>query len=234
LEQILAQLQYLPLAFTPAAGVANPSTLSGQVAAMSQPLAGTFSWRWPSTPASLQAEWTEGSANLLVKGALMTFASVQGDYSSRMDSESVAQLANTATWQALVEAAAANQVDPNPYSYVYVTQSSPEKLTLWENGNVTLTSLANTGIAQRPTENGTFPIYLRYAVNYMSGTNPNGTRYHDLVHWINYFNGGDAVHGFYRASYGYPQSLGCVELPVSTAQTVYNQLAIGDLVTVAA
>jgi lipoprotein-anchoring transpeptidase ErfK/SrfK len=67
----------------------------------------------------------------------------------------------------------------------------------------------------------------------MNGTNPNGTTYHDLVHWINYFHGGQAVHGFVRASYGFPQSLGCVELPVATAQVAFSDLAIGDLVTVA-
>ena len=96
-----------------------------------------------------------------------------------------------------------------------------------------LTSAANTGIAEDPTADGTFPIYVRYTVNYMNGTNPDGSKYHDLVHWINYFNGGDAVHGFVRGYYGYPQSLGCVELPVSVAETAFSDLAIGDLVTVA-
>jgi lipoprotein-anchoring transpeptidase ErfK/SrfK len=66
----------------------------------------------------------------------------------------------------------------------------------------------------------------------MSGYNPNGTYYHDLVYWINYFNGGDAVHGFVRASYGFPQSLGCVELPIPVAAQVYPQVHIGTLVTV--
>jgi lipoprotein-anchoring transpeptidase ErfK/SrfK len=150
-----------------------------------------------------------------------------------LDDETVAQMATPDTWNALLQAALSNQVDPNPYSYVYVTEHLPETLTLWENGSVVLTSRVNTGISQRPTATGTFPIYVRYTVNYMSGTNPDGSTYHDLVHWINYFNGGDAVHGFVRGSYGYPQSLGCVELPVSTAQVAFNDLAIGDLVTVA-
>jgi lipoprotein-anchoring transpeptidase ErfK/SrfK len=66
----------------------------------------------------------------------------------------------------------------------------------------------------------------------MSGTNPNGTKYHDLVHWINYFLGSEAVHGFVRAAYGFPQSLGCVELPVPTAAKVFPQVHIGTLVTV--
>jgi len=234
LEQILAQLDYLPLNFVPAAGVATPRTFAGEVATISNPLAGSFSWRWASTPASLQAQWLPGSANPMLKGALMEFDSVQGNYDGyQQDDESVAQLANPSTWEALLQAAAANQRDPNPYAYVYVTKTIPETLTLWQNGAVVLTSAANTGIYQDPTADGTFPIYIRFTVNYMSGTNPDGTTYHDLVHWINYFNGGDAVHGFVRGSYGYPQSLGCVELPVSTAEAAFSDLAIGDLVTVA-
>ena len=58
---------------------------------------------------------------------------------------------------------------------------------------------------------------MRYPQNYMTGTNPDGSTYDDLVQWINYFNGGDAVHGFVRGSFGFPQSLGCVELPVPAA-----------------
>ena len=50
--------------------------------------------------------------------------------------------------------------------------------------------------------------------------------------WVNYFNGGDAVHGYIRPTYGVPQSNGCVELPIATAQKVYGMLAVGDLVIV--
>ncbi len=233
LEQILAQLHYLPLQFQPAAGVKVPTTFAEEVATMSQPLAGNLSWRWASTPASLQAQWTAGSPNPLVKGALMAFLSNQGSYDGyTVDPETVAQLADASTWEALLQAAASNQLDPNPYSYVYVSQSLPETMTLWEDGSNVLTSLANTGIPDRPTAAGTFPIYVRYAENHMRGTNPDGSTYDDLVFWINYFNGGDAVHGFVRGSYGYPQSLGCVELPVPTAAVAFSELAVGDLVTV--
>jgi len=66
----------------------------------------------------------------------------------------------------------------------------------------------------------------------MQGVNPNGTPYADPVHWINYFDGGEAVHGFPRASYGFPQSLGCVELPLNVAPIVYSHVHYGTLVTV--
>lgn len=233
LGQLLAQLHYLPLDFDPAPQASDPSTYAEEVATVSNPLPGTFSWRWSSVPASLRAEWAPGADDEVLKGALMAFAATQPGYDGYTDEpETVAQIATPQLWQELLQAAVAKQYDPNPYAYVYVTESLPETLTVWENGTVVLQSAANTGIASRATALGTYPVYVRYSVNYMDGTNPDGSKYHDLVHWINYFDGGDAVHGFVRSSYGYPQSLGCVELPEGTAQQVFSILAVGDLVTV--
>ncbi len=234
LQQILAQLHYLPLNFTPSAGVHSPTTFAGEVATLDSPLKGSFSWRWASAPTSLRAQWQPGSPTVMVKGALMAFlAATDSSYNGyTADDETVNQLAD-ASWQALLRAAAADRVDPEPYSYVYVSENLPETLTLWESGRVVLTTPANTGIPQEPTALGTYPIYVRYSFNYMTGFNPDGSYYDDPVYWINYFNGGDAVHGFVRASYGFPQSLGCVELPIPTAHVAFNHLAIGDLVTVA-
>jgi hypothetical protein len=68
----------------------------------------------------------------------------------------------------------------------------------------------------------------------MSGTNPDGTHYDDRdVPDVAYFHDGQAIHGFVRASYGFPQSLGCVELPLAAAAVVFNYDQIGTLVTVA-
>ncbi len=234
LQQILAQLHYLPLNFTPAPGVRSPTTLAGEVPTLGSPLRGRFSWRWQSTPYSLREQWQPGSPTVLVKGALMAFMSAtENSYDGpAADGETVNQLAD-ASWKALLSAAAANQADPYPYSYVYVSETLPETLNLWEDGSPVLTSLTNTGIPGEPTALGTYPIYVRYTVNTMSGTNPDGSTYDDIVYWINYFNGGDAVHAFPRGSYGFPQSLGCVELPYSAAETAFHHLAVGDLVTVA-
>jgi hypothetical protein len=233
LQQILAQLHYLPLNFTPAPGVRSPTTVAGEAATLGSPLKGSFSWRWQSTPGSLQAQWRPGSPTVMVKGALMAFMSATDSSFNGFtaDDETATQLAD-ASWEALLSAAAANQADPAPYSYVYVSETLPETLNLWENGRTVLTTPANTGIPGEPTALGTYPIYVRYSFNYMTGFNPDGSYYDDPVYWINYFNGGDAVHGFVRASYGSPQSLGCVELPIPTAHVAFDHLAIGDLVTV--
>ena len=93
-------------------------------------------------------------------------------------------------------------------------ESLPQTLTLWHDGRVILRTPVNTGIASRPTDLGTFPVYLHLTETTMAGTNPDGSHYNDPgVPWVNYFSGGDAVHGFSRGSYGWPQSVGCVEVP---------------------
>ena len=232
LQELLAQLGYLPVTFHLASGTAEPDSLAAEEATKYDALPGSFSWRWKDLPSSLRSEWSQGHGTLMVKGALMTFAQVHHMYHDWFDYESVNQIASSSLWTALFNAALNGKRDPWAYSYIYVSKASPETLTLWKNGKVALTSYANTGIAQAPTADGTYPIYLRLYFQVMKGTNPNGTRYADPVYYINYFNGGDAVHGFVRASYGWPQSLGCVELPVSTAEKAFYMLAIGDLVTV--
>ncbi len=64
---------------------------------------------------------------------------------------------------------------------------------------------------------GTFPVYERFRFQIMRGANPDGSPYADPVSYVSYFNGGDAVHYFPRGSYGFQQSLGCVELPWNSA-----------------
>ena len=67
----------------------------------------------------------------------------------------------------------------------------------------------------------------------MAGSNPNGSYYVDHgVRWVNYFDGGVAIHGFVRVSYGFPQSLGCVELPVAHAAVAWRWIHYGTVVTV--
>ncbi len=140
---------------------------------------------------------------------------------------------NTPTWQALITAVLDHETDPSSYNDVYVSKSLPERVKLYENGRVTFTTLANTGVTEAPTESGTYPVYLRFTVTTMSGTLPDGKPYHDTgIPWVSYFNGGDALHGFIRASYGWPQSLGCVEMPFLEAATLWPHTPIGTLVTV--
>jgi hypothetical protein len=140
---------------------------------------------------------------------------------------------NTHTWESLLAAEADDRRSREPYTWVTVTETIPETLEVHRGHHVALSSPANTGVPGADTAQGVFPIFSRFVSTTMTGTNPDGSHYSDPgVPWVNYFNGGDAVHGFPRGSYGTPQSNGCVELPISTAAEVYPMLRIGDIVWV--
>jgi peptidoglycan hydrolase-like protein with peptidoglycan-binding domain len=224
LEQLLAQLGYLPLTWAPSGTAIQPTDTAGQLAAAYSPPSGSFSWQ-SGYPSVLHSLWSEGSSNLIVSGAIRAFQSEQG---LTMDGVAGAQV-----WTDLLKAVAGGHSNGNGYTYALASKSSPETLTIWHDGREVLSSEANTGIPAAPTVDGTFPVYLRLPFQIMKGTNPDGSKYADPVSWISYFNGGDAVHYFVRYSYGFPQSLGCVELPETAAKTAYGYLTYGSLVTVA-
>ncbi len=220
LQQLLAELGYLPVAFTPSAPEATSPTMVS-----SAPVAGSWGWRYPSTPASLKALWTPGVYGVMTKGAVMAF---EADHGQATDG-----VAGPQVWSALLAAAAARQATARPYDYVMVSEYTPEMLYVWSAGRIVASSLANTGVSGAATPHGTWPVYARYRSTTMIGTDPNGVHYNDPgVPWVAYFYGGDAVHGFVRPGYGYPQSNGCVELPLAVAPTVWSLDPIGTLVTV--
>jgi hypothetical protein len=142
-------------------------------------------------------------------------------------------IAGPRVWHEVLADAVAGVRRTDGYSYVYVHRNVPQLLTLWHNGRVVLTSPGNTGVAAAPTALGTWPVFEHIPVGRMSGTNPDGSHYDDPgIRWISYFHGGEALHAFTRASFGTPQSLGCVELPLDQAAKVWPYTPIGTLVTI--
>ncbi len=224
LEQLLAQAGYLPLAWEPAADPPKPTARS-ELAATADPPAGRFHWRYENTPHELRAIWKTGEWNEIVRGAVMMF---QHEHHLDVDA-----FVGPQVWGALLADTLAGRKKTDGYSYVYVHRNVPQSLTLWHNGQVILTSPGNTGVPAAPTQLGTFPVFEHIPIGRMSGTNPDGTHYDDPgIRWISYFNHGDAIHAFPRASFGTPQSLGCVELPLPAAAKVWPYTPIGTLVTV--
>jgi L,D-transpeptidase catalytic domain len=203
-EEVLAELGYSPLSWSP----------------------GGFQWRW-APPATLQALWAPGQNGAIAKGAIMSFEAVAG-----LPTDGVISASEINALQAAADNPTGPDVNPNGFSYALATESSPESLTVWHNGVAVVTSAANTGGAGTPTAKGSFPVYLRYRNQVMRGTNPNGTTYADPVQFVAYFNGGDALHYMPRASYGDPQSLGCVELPLAGASAAWPYMTLGSIVTV--
>jgi peptidoglycan hydrolase-like protein with peptidoglycan-binding domain len=223
LQQLLATLGYLPVDFHPAVTLA--STPQAQEAAAIHPPSGTFSWRYSNVPGALRAMWAPGASGPMTRGAVMAFENSLG---LAPDGDPGPQV-----WRSLIAAASSDRASSFGYTFVSVSEAS-QSLNLWHNGRTVLTTPVNTGIASAPTATGTYPVFEHIASGTMSGTNPDGSHYSDAgVPWISYFNGGDALHGFYRAQYGFPQSLGCVEMPVSMAGRVWPYTPVGTLVRVA-
>jgi peptidoglycan hydrolase-like protein with peptidoglycan-binding domain len=234
LQQLLARLHYLPYsshsstraraheAATSAGEARTRAHEARRVAAINafDPSPETLPARIADAPALEYGELDETT-----KGALMVF---QADREIEPTGTP-----DKATWIALLKAAEHDQRNPSPYTFVTVSESIPETLEVHRDGHVVLSTPVNTGVAGAETAQGIFPIFSRFTSTTMTGTNPDGSKYSDPgVPWVNYFNGGDAVHGFPRGSYGTPQSNGCVELPIGTAQTVYGMLKVGDIVEV--
>jgi peptidoglycan hydrolase-like protein with peptidoglycan-binding domain len=219
LQQLLAELGYLPLNFNPAAPVTSPTQEGNDQV-------GSFTWRWAGQPASLTSLWTPGTNNVITQGAVMNF---EAQHNLTTDGVPGPQV-----WADLLTAVQAGQGDALPYGYVLVSQNLPETATVYQNGAETYQTAANTGVAAAPTASGTWPVFEHLTVTTMSGTNPDGSKYVDPgIPWVSYFHGGDALHGFVRASYGTPQSDGCVEMPIANAAVVFPQTPLGTLVTVA-
>jgi peptidoglycan hydrolase-like protein with peptidoglycan-binding domain len=218
LQELLAELGYLPLSFTPAAPLTSPTQEGNDQL-------GTFSWRWSTLPSNLTSLWVQGQPNVITTGAVMNFENQSG---LKTDG-----LAGPQVWTDLLADVQSGHGDANPYNYVLVNKALPETASVYSNGAVVYSTKANTGVAGAPTVDGTFPVYVRYTVTTMRGTNPDGSHYVDPgIPWVSYFNGGDALHGFVRASYGFPQSDGCVEMPPANAAVVFPLTPLGTLVTV--
>jgi hypothetical protein len=223
LQEVLARLNYLPYRLTSFSGVDfNVPLTTGLAAQRAYVLPHGWLRRAYRHAPSLKA----GVMDPTTTGALEVW---EQDHDI-----AVGTAPDAAIWATLLREEALGHTNPRPYTWVTVTENtSPELLKVHENGHVVITTPANTGIPGRATATGEYPIYVRYTSTTMSGTNPDGSHYDDPgVPWVNYFNGGDAVHGFPRASYGSPQSLGCVELPIPTAQRVFYKLMVGDMVDV--
>jgi peptidoglycan hydrolase-like protein with peptidoglycan-binding domain len=223
LQQLLATLNYLPLRFNSSASVGTSP--QAQEAAAIHPPSGSFSWRYGNVPSTLRGMWAPGVSGEMTRGAIMAF---EDDHGLIPDGDPGPQV-----WRSLISAATTGHGSSFGYTFVMVDKSS-QHLTLWHSGRTVLTTLVNTGISSAPTASGTFAVFEHIRSGTMSGTNPDGSHYDDPgIQFISYFNGGDALHAFTRAQYGFPQSLGCVEMALGPAGQVWPYTPVGTLVHVA-
>jgi lipoprotein-anchoring transpeptidase ErfK/SrfK len=219
LQQLLAQLNYLPVGFSPSGPAPSRADL-----AQDQP--GTFSWRWAGLPSALTSQWTQGTMNEITKAAVEAFET--------QNSIGVDGIAGPTVWTNLINDVINDKPDATPYVYVLVNKVVPQSLTLWDNGVAQYAGIPiNSGAPGADTTDGSYAVFEHVRYSDMKGTNVDGSTYNDPnVPYASYFNGGDALHGFIRASYGFPQSNGCVEMSYADAALVWPLTPIGTLVTV--
>ena len=219
LQQLLAQLNYLPVGFSPSGPAPSRADL-----AEDQP--GTFSWRWPGLPTALTSLWTQGTENEITKAAVEAFET--------QNNIGVDGIAGPTVWTNLINDVINDKPDATPYIYVLVNKVVPQNLTLWNNGVAQYVGIpVNSGAPGADTTDGSYAVFEHVRYSDMKGTNVDGSTYNDPnVPYASYFNGGDALHGFIRASYGTPQSNGCVEMSYADAALVWPLTPIGTLVTV--
>jgi lipoprotein-anchoring transpeptidase ErfK/SrfK len=218
-QQLLAEEGYLPLSFRPSAGTPARSDLA-------RDQRGTFRWRWSTLPTQLTSQWSQGTENVITMAAIESFQTQNG---LGVDGQ-----VGPSLWTALINDFINHKVDSAPYVYVLVNKALPENLTLWNNGMAEYAGVpVNTGETGADTTDGTFVVFEHVRFSDMKGTNPDGSTYDDPnVPYASYFNGGDALHGFIRATYGSPQSNGCVEMSYADAALVWPLTPVGTLVTI--
>jgi peptidoglycan hydrolase-like protein with peptidoglycan-binding domain len=225
LQQLLAGLGYLPFNFNYSGSSGVALTPAAQEEAAVKPPAGKFAPRWSGTPSWYLGSWSPGTYGEITTAAVMAFENTEGMTADGVDGPQV--------WNALIAATIQHKVNSFGYTIVDVSEGDPESESTWHNGKVVVSGPVNTGIPATPTALGTFAVFEHLPVTTMSGTNADGSHYVDPgIPDVSYFNGGDALHGFIRASYGYPQSDGCVEMPYGEAASVYPYTPIGTIVHV--
>ncbi len=226
LQQLLADLGYLPVSFSQS-GTPVADTLEAQEAAAERAPSGSYRWRYPDTPAALKSQWQPGSYGELTKAAVMSF---EDDNDLTVDGVDGSQV-----WKALIQADLKHETNSFGYTFVYVHEASAgETETTWHDGRTVASGAVNTGTAAAGgTATGVYAVFEHLRTTTMSGTNPDGSAYVDPgIPYVSYFNGGDALHGYIRSSYGFPQSDGCVEMPYSEAGDVWPYTPVGTVVDV--
>ena len=106
---------------------------------------------------------------------------------------------------------------------------SEQRLRAYEDGEVVRTTLVSTGLPRTPTVRGQFRIWIKLRYDDMEGPD----YYLEDVPYVMYFYQGYGLHGtFWHSNFGQQMSHGCVNLPTSEAEWVFNFVDVGTLVNV--
>jgi lipoprotein-anchoring transpeptidase ErfK/SrfK len=111
---------------------------------------------------------------------------------------------------------------------------SDRYLTAWEGDNPVYSAHVATGTDEDPTYEGIFAIQSMHSFSVMKGNSADGTPYEiDDVPFVLYYDGSYAIHGAYwHDAFGEFITHGCVNVPVTQAEWLYNWAYVGSPVIV--
>lgn len=114
-----------------------------------------------------------------------------------------------------------------------------QMLYAWEGGKIVYQTKVSTGMRLTPTVKGSFQIRSKIPLQDMRGPSPyknlypSGKYLQKNVPNIMYFYQGYAIHGAYwHNSFGRVASHGCVNVPLASAEWLFNWANIGTRVEV--
>jgi hypothetical protein len=109
-----------------------------------------------------------------------------------------------------------------------------QTVAVYEDNELVFATLIASGVAPLYTYPGTFQIEEKEDLTGMRNLSDPLSAYNlQSVPWTMYFDESRAFHGAYwRASFGYPQSHGCVNLSVGDSHWLYQWAEVGDWVYV--
>jgi len=114
-----------------------------------------------------------------------------------------------------------------------------QKLTAWQDGKIKHETKVSSGMRLTPTVKGSFKVWLKVPMQDMRGPSP----YKDIyptgrylvknVPHVLYFHQGYAIHGAYwHNNFGRVASHGCVNVPLASAEILYNFADVGTRIEV--
>ena len=109
-----------------------------------------------------------------------------------------------------------------------------QTLYAWDGGQIVHQTKVSTGMRYTPTLKGSFSIKRKVPIQDMRGSYPPYPPYHikDVKH-VMYYSGAYAIHGaHWHNKFGSRASHGCVNVPPTSAEWLYNWADTGTRVEV--
>jgi lipoprotein-anchoring transpeptidase ErfK/SrfK len=111
-----------------------------------------------------------------------------------------------------------------------------QTIAVYQGNQLTFATLTSTGVENLWTRPGLFQVYYKTPSEDMTGATEadrSDFYYIEDVPWTMYFDEDRALHGaFWHDFFGYPNSHGCVNLPVGDAHWLFDWAVEGDYVYV--